>query len=98
MFNRPEKITYMKKLMWDYNIPPEHCLEVLEGTRQNAGHYTADTLFRKMIESLPWFTIVHILEPERILQLLTDQTIQSLRFKSLSRQYQFIRGRLQKIV
>ncbi len=91
-----ERLGFMRSLMWDYNIPPEHCLEVLEGTRENAGHYTEETLFRKLLESFSWFTILSIIPPERILQLLTDKTIQSLRFKSLTTRYEFIRSRLQK--
>jgi len=38
-FTREEKLSLMKSLMWDYDIPPEHCLEVLEGTREQAGLY-----------------------------------------------------------
>lgn len=90
------KLSLMRNLMWDYNIPPEHCLEVLEGKRERAGHYNEATLFRKLIESYSWFTILSIITPERILQLLTDSTIQSLRFKSLSKRYEFLRSRLQK--
>ncbi len=91
-----ERISYMRSLMWDYNIAPEHCLEVLEGKREKAGHYTEATLFRKLLESYSWFTILSLIPIERILQLLTDQTLQSLRFKSLTKRYEFIRSRLQK--
>jgi hypothetical protein len=91
-----ERLNLMRSLMWDYNIPPEHCLDVLEGKREKAGHYTEATLFRKLLESFSWFTILTILSPERILELLTDKTLKSLRFKSLTSRYEFIRTRLQK--
>ncbi|MCX6259091.1 MAG: hypothetical protein NTW49_14500, partial [Bacteroidia bacterium] len=55
-----EKLKFMRSLMWDYNIPPEHCLEVLEGTREKAGHYTHAGLFRKLLESYSWFTVLKI--------------------------------------
>ncbi len=96
MYSREEKLKFMKGIMWDYNIPPGHCLEVLEGTRKNAGHYNEATLFRKLIESYPWFTILNLLPLERLLELMTDKTIQSLRFKSITTHYEFIRSRLQK--
>jgi hypothetical protein len=89
-----ERLSLMRSLMWDYNIAPEHCLEVLEGTRLKAGHYTEDTLFKKLLESYRWFTIIKIIPPERILELLTDPVISSLRFKSLSESYAFIRKEL----
>ena len=90
-----ERLELMRGLMWDYNIEPEHCLEVLEGTREKAGHYNEETLFRKLLESYRWFTILKILPPERILELLTENVINSLRFKSLSNNYAFIRKELQ---
>lgn len=86
----------MKSLMWDYNIPPEHCLEVLEGKREKAGHYNEKTLFRKLLESYRWFTILKILSLKRIAELLTTDVISSLRFKSLRNNYEFVRQRLHK--
>jgi len=82
--------------MWDYNIPPEHCLEVLEGKREKAGHYTEAALFRKLLESFSWFTILSIIPPERVLTLMSDKTLGSMRFKSLTKRYEFFRDRLQK--
>ena len=94
MYTHEEKLKLMKGLMWDYDIPPEHCLEVLEGARLNAGHYNEATLFRKLLESYPWFTILKILNMERISVLLTEKVIQSLRFKSIRTAYEFVRKRL----
>lgn len=86
----------MRSLMWDYPISPELCLEVLEGKREKAGHYNEVTLFRKLLESYRWFTVLKILPPERILELLTDNVIHSLRVKSLSNHYGFLRQELQR--
>lgn len=93
-----ERISLMRGLMWDYNIPPAHCLEVLEGTREKAGHYTEATLFRKLLESYRWFTVLKIIPPQRICQLLTDEVIHSLRFKSLSKNYEFIRKEIHRSI
>jgi len=97
-FTREQKLDFMKSLMWDYDIPPEHCLEVLEGTREKAGHYTEETLFRKTLESFPWFTIIRIISISRVKNLLTDSVTRSLRFKILTERYELIKGRLQDIV
>jgi len=91
-----ERLNLLHSLMWDYDIPPEHCLEVLEGKREKAGHYTEETLFRKLLESYRWFTILKILPPERILALLSDRVILSLRFKSLSDRYVFVKKELER--
>ena len=93
---RDQKIELMKGLMWDYNIPPDHCLEVLEGNRKTAGHYNEETLFRKLLESYPWFTILKMLPVKRISELLSEKIIQLLRFKSIRTSYEFVRSRLPK--
>lgn len=98
MHTREEKLKLMKGLMWDYNISPEHCLEVLEGTRKTAGHYNEETLFRKLLESYRWFTVLKILPVERISELLSEKVIQSLRFKSIRTAYEFVRKRLSESV
>ena len=98
LISREEKLDLLRRLMWDYNIAPEECLEALEGARTKAGHYTDETIFRKLIESYPWFTVLKLLPRERILQLMSDQTIQSIRNKSLISRYEFIRTRLQKFI
>jgi len=96
ILTRLEKVNLLTELIWDYEIPGEQVLDLLEGKRETAGPYTAETIFRKLLESYSWFTILGILGPERVLLLLTDHTIESLRFKSLSQRYEFIRSRLQK--
>lgn len=98
MYSREEKLSFMKGLMWDYHYPPEECLEVLEGTRKTAGHYNEATLFRKLIESYPWFTIIKLLPIERISELLTSDVIKTLRFQSIRNSYEFIRKRLSQPV
>jgi hypothetical protein len=93
-FSKTKKIEYLKSLMWDYDIPPELCLEVLEGSRETAGHYNEITLFRKLIESYRWFTVIRLLPPERIAELLTDDLIARLRFDWLKKQYTFVKDEL----
>ena len=96
MFTYKQKLDLMKGLMWDYNIPADQCLDVLEGKQLNVEHYNEVTLFRKLIEAYPWFTIMDLLSKERLLDLMTDQAIHSLRYKSLTTHYEFIRSRLQE--
>ena len=98
MFSREKKLDLMRGLMWDYHFPPEQCLEVLEGKRQYVGHYDEEKLFRKLLESYRWYTILGILPLHRINELLNDQLIQTLRFNSLKTRYEFIRNRLQKLI
>lgn len=93
---RSEKIAFLKSLMWDYNISAEQCLEVLEGKRERAGHYNAEILFKKMIESWRWFTILKFLPIDRIYELLSDDLLENLRDKKLVKHYRFLKNELQR--
>ena len=64
MDKNKEKI--YRQLMWDYNISPEDVDKLVKGEAEFAGHYDIDNLFRKMLESFPWFIILQIFEIETI--------------------------------
>ena len=84
--------------MWDYNIPIAEIEALLSGKQENAGHYNRQTLFRKMLESYSWFTILQFFPPDEIKGLLTDDIIKGLRTPSLKKQYEFVKKRLQEII
>lgn len=82
--------------MWDYNISPLDCLAVLEGEQVQAGHYNEHQLFKKLLESFPWYTVMDLLPMQRIKLLLTDSLIQDLRTEQLKKRYEFISTRLSR--
>jgi hypothetical protein len=90
--------TLLRQIMWDYSIPPEELFEVLHGRKKFAGHYTRETIMVKLLESYPWFTILELLSPEELRNLITDNVVNKLRFKSLKTKYGFIQKRLYQTV
>jgi len=84
--------------MWDYHISPEDVEAVLKGSNDSAGHYDKQAIFIKLLESYSWFTIVQLLSPLELRQMLTDDVVKKLRFKSLRTKYEFVQKRLQQIV
>ena len=93
-----ERIKLLRQIMWDYNISPEEVDAVLKGKTEKAGHYTREAIFIKLLESYSWFTILQLFSPLEIRQLLTDDVIKRLRFKSLRIKYGYVRERLQQIL
>ena len=91
-----EKDWLINKLAWDYNIEIEDVLDLIECRKERAGHYTREGFFLKLLESYSWFTILKILSPEQILELLTSTNINKLRTKSLVKKYEYIQKRLQQ--
>jgi hypothetical protein len=92
------KTELIKQLLWDYDIPPEEIEAVLEGRKLYAGHYTRSLLFKKIIETYPWFTVLQLFTPEEIYYLLTDDVINKLRAPSLRKKYEFVSKRLQEVI
>lgn len=88
----------IKQLLWDYNIAVEDAMAVLEGKKKQAGHYTREKLFIKILESYSWFTILQIFTPEEIKKLLTTSLVSKLRSPSLQKKYEFVRKRLQEVI
>ena len=96
MDKNKEKI--YRQLMWDYNISPEEVDKLIKGEAKFAGHYDINNLFRKMLESFPWFIILQIFEIDVIQKLLTDKTINKLRMPDLRNKYKYVKNRLQEII
>jgi hypothetical protein len=93
-----EKIMIFKQLGWDYKIPPDDIESVLKGELESAGHFTRETLFIRMLETYPWFTIVQVFTADEIKSLLTSRVVTRLRTESLRKKYEFVRDRLQQII
>jgi hypothetical protein len=85
-----------RQLSWDYSIPPEDIAAVIRGEKEMAGHDDRKAIFRKALETFPWFTVLKLFEPEEINALLTDSLIGDLRMPSLRKHYAFIKKRLQE--
>jgi len=98
MIDQEKRLELIRKILWDYNNPPEQCISVLEGKQSSAGHYNEQSIFIKLLESFPWFTVMDLVPMERIKVLLTEELIGKLRAEQLRKRYEFIRARLSKAI
>ena len=96
--DKSERKKLLSQIVWDYDISSDDIELVLIGKKELAGHYTRENLFRKIIESYPWFTVLQLFTPNEIKLLLTDQTIRRLRSPSLRKKYEFVQKRLSEII
>ncbi|MCX6254829.1 MAG: hypothetical protein NTV31_10180 [Bacteroidia bacterium] len=96
--NKKERHTIFQQIMWDYNISAVDVEAVLQGKRDTAGHYDKQAIFVKLLESFSWFTIVQLFSPVELRQLLSDDVVKKLRFKTLRTKYEFVQKRLQQLV
>ena len=96
--NKKERHKLFRQIMWDYDISAVDVEAVLQGKRDTIAHYDKQAIFVKLLESYSWFTIVQLFSPEDLRQLLTDDVVKKLRFKSLRTKYEFVQKRLQDLV
>lgn len=96
--NKKERHKIFRQIMWDYNISAVDVEAVLQGKRDTIGHYNKQTIFIKLLESYSWFTMVQLFSPDELRELLSDDVIKRLRFKSLRNKYEFVQKRLQDLV
>ena len=93
-----EKIRIFRQLGWDYKISPADIEAVLKGQKTSAGHFTRESLFIRMLETYPWFTIIQVFTADEIKTMLTRRVVTRLRSESLREKYEFVRHRLQQII
>lgn len=85
-----------RQLVWDYRISADDLAALIEGRKERAGHYTRSDIFKKILESYSWFTVLKIFTPAQVQELLSDDLIKSLRMPSLQQKYAFIQKRLRE--
>ncbi len=93
-----EKDKLLNQIFWDYNVRSEDILAILNGEKNVENQFIKEMIFRKIIESYSWFTILQIITPIQIQELLTNQTISKIRSSSLRKKYEFVQKRLREII
>lgn len=94
--DKQQRHKILESVMWDYSISADQMEALLDGKIDKAGHYTREKLFAKMLSGLPWYTIIQILPVGIVKEMLTDEVIGILWPKSLQKQYEYVRKRLQE--
>jgi len=94
--NQQQRHKVLQSVMWDYSVSAGDMEELLEGKIDKAGHYTREKLFAKILNGLPWYTVIQLLPVRNIKEMLTDEVIGALWPKSVKKQYEYVRKRLQE--
>ncbi len=93
-----DKSLLIKSVLWDYDIAPMEIERLIKGEVDHVYHYTLESFMHKMIENLPWYTIISIIPPAKMVELLTETFVDSIRQPSLRNQYKYVRNKLYGIV
>jgi hypothetical protein len=96
--NTQQRHKILQSVMWDYAISVSDLDKLLDGKIKKAGHYTREKLFAKMLNGLPWYSILQLWPVDTIKEMLTDEVIGALWPKSVQKQYEYVRKRLQEAI
>jgi len=87
-----------RQIMWDCSISKKDIETLLSGDIEQAGHYSQNSLFLKILQSLPWFSLLETLGQEKIQELLTDELIAKIKSESIRKKYTYVKQRLREII
>lgn len=77
-----EQRSILRQCLWDLNLTPEEFLAILEGRLVKKWPDQAFCVAR-LLESVNWFKIVDVIEPEQLCRLWTEDAKRMTRFKPL---------------
>jgi hypothetical protein len=92
---KERKRKILQRAFWDRAIDPEEVADTLAGTRPPRGWLIAQRIMVRLLESVPWYDILEMLELVRVRELLGPDVIGKLRSKELQSRYDFARRVLQ---
>jgi hypothetical protein len=68
-----EKLDLMRSLNWDYNVPYEEMLAVIENDVEGERPFDRKTLFTRSLERLGWGAVIGLWGVERVKKLWTPE-------------------------
>lgn len=81
----------LRKLYWDTDIDPEQLFRLLSGEIKKIGHIDQDNLFRRLLMTYDWYTLLALIPRERLQDALSDSVIKKIFPKSLKEKYIYAR-------
>jgi len=95
---KSKRLELFRQIMWDSSLTPEEVMQVFDGDQSEVPNINKSALFRRLLESYPWYTLLELFPNHQLASLLTEEVISKLRSESLKRQYAYARKRLQSLI
>ncbi len=91
--SKEQKIELLSRLYWDSYVSPEMVYNYLFD-KADAQSITFDpvNLYRRMLTTLDWYTILKLVPFEKLDALLHEDVIQRLYPKSLQKKFRYVRS------
>ena len=78
-------------IFWDADVHPDRLLRLLNGDIEKVGHIDRADLFRCLLATYDWYTLLAMIPPDRLHEALSDAVLDRLYPKSLKERYRYAR-------
>ena len=91
MYSDTQILKYLDKLAWDTTKTAEDLLNILKSPENN---WEKKGLYIKMLNFFYWHKVRHLVQPDKISELLSDDVINGLFPRPLRDKYRYVRSLL----
>jgi len=78
-------------LYWDTDVEPSQLEKLLRGDIDRIGHIDRINLYRRLLMTYDWYTLLALIPPERLGEALSESVIEHLHPASLKDRYLYAR-------
>ncbi|MFZ0612176.1 MAG: hypothetical protein WAM73_08075 [Desulfobacterales bacterium] len=79
-------------LYWDVSVEPDQLAGLLRGDFERLGHIDRPNLYRRLLMTYDWYTVLALIPPERLREALSAPVIEHLYPPSLKNRYLYARS------
>jgi hypothetical protein len=76
---------------WDADVDSEQLSRLLRGDIEQAGHIDRAGLFRRLLSTYDWYTLLTLIPPDRLREALSEDVVDHLYPASLKERYRYAR-------
>lgn len=87
-------LKYLKSINWDTTVSSEELLRLLKGDAVNINGFTKQNLYTKILNYYSWHKVRHMVETEKLSEVLADDVIQGLFPRDLREKYRYVKSLL----
>lgn len=90
-FSNREKKRLLSKLSWDLDIKAEQLFQLLNGEIENIDGIDKSFLYRRLLTTYDWYTLLKLVPNEKYNQMLDDSVLDGLFPKELKEKFIYVR-------
>jgi len=94
--SQKEKDKILSRIFWDSHFHPNDVHDMLKTSNEEVTNIRQINLYRRLLTSCDWYTMLKLFPLEKINLILTDPIIKGLYPKDIQRKYMYARKHLSR--